>query len=748
MFCPRCHTPNPADAGTCHKCNHPTGYFRRRVHIGRQFIFINADDDHTIALEVDGDVQTYGGPAILSRHKYAVAFGDLPGKEVKKQEPEQPQPRGILRRIEAEYASGALRSLPNQPKLPPPSLTLLTIVSDRKIYKPDDPAALFIVAPDAGGQTARLEIQRGGHKIFEADIPLNEGGLALHTFADTREGEYTAIVTLPGEQTRRAECAFSAAEFTLSPLIATLEEHRFDKRTLTFSLKLLLLSQPYSGPVELGLQCKVCGDKIVATKNVAAEGGRLSGKFDLSGHGGPFHVQVVTPGGNTASVAFPGTGALERRRIRVNPLGQTADMGLLPWKGAEETRGLYLGPGEVTMTPLMLESVRADTGKLTAAAELRQTQVMLFDPRAGTAQVLSGGRVLPGETLDFDVTAPYTLFTVGAFLSTGEPFEGWGIVFKPEAFTAQPGQAIEIFLNGPETGAYCWLLVYDARLEHQSPVPKLAKQIYQSARNAAGNLQAGKVEDATAPRWSPTDDFVGGPRVLRAVRRAPATMRRGSFVGDIKAMPVAMAAPPAVIRPTGTKTAKSLTMVVAPSRMDFPELAHMELFYFEGQASRTVKLGDQIGTWRARAYVLQGIDYRQLTADIQAEKALYAELDLPAIAAEGDDISAAATYHTPQPAELVIATPFGETRQTVQGDGAARFPVKGPCRVEVRLKNALGADWTARDVAPPGVQRVTASRLAILNRGQSIAGEKVVTYASVGYVLHDTITALIGYPFG
>jgi len=189
-------------------------------------------------------------------------------------------------------------------------------------------------------------------------------------------------------------------------------------------------------------------------------------------------------------------------------------------------------------------------------------------------------------------------------------------------------------------------------------------------------------------------------------------------------------------------------MVVAPTRMEFPELVYNELFYMEGQAARTVKLGDQIGTWRVRAYVFQGADYRELTADVQADKPLYAELDLPAIASPGDDISAAVNYATPRPADLVIATAWGETRARVSGSGVQRFAVQGPGRVEVRLEGADGSDWTVRDVAPPGVQKVTASRLLILDKGQTARGEKVVIYTSMGQVLKDTITALIHYPFG
>jgi hypothetical protein len=190
------------------------------------------------------------------------------------------------------------------------------------------------------------------------------------------------------------------------------------------------------------------------------------------------------------------------------------------------------------------------------------------------------------------------------------------------------------------------------------------------------------------------------------------------------------------------------TMVVAPTRMEFPELAYIELFNVQGQATRSVKLGDQIGTWRARAYVFKGMDYYELTSDVQADKPLYAELDLPAIASVGDDILASVNYSTREPAELIIATVQGETRRRVSGSGVERFSINGPGRVEAHIENPSGSDWTVRDVLWPGKQIVTASHLLILDKGQTARGEKVVAYASVGQVLKDTITALIHYPFG
>ena len=653
-------------------------------------------------------------------------------------------------------------------RLTPPALRFLTLVTDRKIYRPGDDAALFIIAPDAANAEVAVEIKLGGQKVYEAKVQLNGNGLALHRYADLKEGEYTVNLSLPQQPGVSAECSFSAAEFVLSPFIATLEKHQFSGKNLTFALKVMRLSVPYSGPVEFGLQCAVCGERVVATQKTKAKDGAVEGEFDLSGHGGPFHVQITTPDGDTASIAFPGTGSQEREAIPISALGTQASMSLLPREDDEPVRGFYVGSSGVNMTPLMLENVCAPIGQLRAAADLATTQIVIFDPRStvgprAVPRVLDRAEVKRGELIEFENTAPYALFVAGAF-QKDQPWEGWGIVIKPIEFeatlqapaTAKPGELIDITLDTTgANGLFCWLLVYDARLEHESPLPKLAKRIYESVRDATRALAVGEAQSAQdkldepplrgmafgammqpaafaampapAPQVMPAmaalDD--GAPQVMRAAAKMAGTVR--AAVAEAEAPPV---------------------MVVAPTRMEFPELVFNELFFMEGQAARTVRLGDQIGLWRVRAYVIDGVDVRELTADVQVDKTLYAELDVPAIASAGDDLSAAVNYFTREPAELIVATPWGEQRFKVKGAGKETIAIKGPGRVEARISTKSDNDWTQRDVAPPGLQRVTASRLMILDKGQTVHGEKVVVYETPGQVLKDTITALIHYPFG
>lgn len=188
--------------------------------------------------------------------------------------------------------------------------------------------------------------------------------------------------------------------------------------------------------------------------------------------------------------------------------------------------------------------------------------------------------------------------------------------------------------------------------------------------------------------------------------------------------------------------------VVAPTREAFIELAHIELFPIKAVAEHRITLGDQIGTWRCRAYLFAGCDYIELTKDVEATKEPYAELDLPAIVGEGDEVYASVRFHTAQPAILTINTPTEQIKRAVSGDGVEEFALRAPGELMVNITSPAGTDWSVREVAAPGVQMVTASRLEILARGETAFGKRVVVYPSMGHLLSETIEALVRYPFG
>jgi hypothetical protein len=760
MYCPSCLSPNAAGAKECEHCQADVVSQRERISIGAQFLFADASARHPVPLSLDGgEPRLYRRPTIISRHYHDIGLG---ATHVRPSRPGQKQPRPGMELPRLESPAG-------------PNLT--AVITERKIYRPREEAHIFIVAPDGAGQEVEMEVQLAGQQITKERVTLDEAGLALRPYADLEEGEYTILVRrldrtdvkLGRSDAKPVECSFSVAEFSLSPLIALLETFNYEAGKLVFRLKVIALSVPYDGPVELALQS---GPRVVETQNATVREGAVGASFDVQEHEGPFRVQATTPDGETASVFFPGTGRAERQRIILSPLGKVAEAGVLPGEDTAEVRGLHVGYDGVEMTPLRLEEAVTDTARLVADVRAALVQVVTFHPLTGDPKVHEWHDVEVGDVLEFPVEAPYTLFAAG-LLAPRQPYEAWGVAVRPGDVKthisapekAEPGDEIAVRVETDRPGS-CLLLVYDARLEHESPIPKLGKQLMDAIRGATDEFQErtvptmavmapwewgylGYIDDSVAFRSGAelrSMSMLSPPLVPSAAR--PKGL--GATLASMAASVVAEALPTGALIETSTDVdVDALTFVAVPSREDFPELAYLELFPVEQVAERTVPLGDQIGTWRCRAYLVSGLDVLELTADVEAAKSVYGELDLPAIVGQGDDILAGVRYHTQQPATMTITLPDGqEISGAVMGHGSETFHLTEPGDVTVHISSQEGEDWTTRTVKPPGVQTVTSSRLEILKQGETIQGERVVVYPGPADVLKDTIEALGRYPFG
>ncbi len=757
MYCPQCLTANDPGATHCAHCRADVTGLNDHVYAGKQFVFARASDKRPVALALDGGApEVVASPTIHSRHLHSIALGE-----------------GYVDFSHLTRSLHPPEAAPELPRLPAPAGPDLTaVITERKIYRPKEEARIFLLAPDAPGGEVEMEVLLAGQQITKERVTLDEVGLALRPYSDLEEGEYRVLVRRRDEKgefnSGPVQCTFSVAEFSLSPLTAILEEHSLVSGSLRFRLRLMALSVPYEGSVELGLQCKVCGGRVVATQQATAALGVVEAAFDISGHGGPFHVQITTPGGETASVAFPGTERSERERVTLCRLGREADAGLLPGEDTSEVRGLHVGYGGAQTTPLRLESAVAPYGRLSVDYRALAAQVVLFDTLSGDTTVLEFGPLGRGDILEFPVAAPYTLFTVG-LLTEERAYEAWGIVIRPLDLEARllapesaaPGAEIAIRVESQQP-ASCLLLVYDARLEHESPVPKLARQMIDAMRSSGqGLVEQEAVPLSYRPRYrelgSALSEDLDIPSFLRRrgvdADRVRARTSRPQPRASLALFQSAVAAPssPAMAGMSARVDVEpeAPAFVEVPSREDFPELAYLELFAVRESAERSVRLGDQIGLWRCRAYLVAGLDVRELTADVEAAKAVYAELDLPASVSPGDDILASVRYHTEQPATLAITLPGGQTISgAVLGHGAEPIHLAGPGEITVHIWGEAGDDWTARTVPPPGRQVVTASQIDILMRGQSTQGERVVIYPGPGHVLAETIEALGKYPFG
>jgi hypothetical protein len=240
MFCPSCLFPNPHGANECQHCQAELGGLRERVSLGAQFLFADASPRHPVALSLNGgQPERFTQPTIISRHWYGIGLGQI----------------GARAAVRGQKPPQLAVDLPSLPA--PTGPDLAAVITERRIYRPRDEAHIFIVVPDSAGGEVELEVQLAGQQISKEQVTLDDAGLALRPFADLEEGEYTVLVRRQlagGGSSRPVQCTFSVAEFSLSPLIALLERHTYQAGELRFRLKVIALSVPYTGPVELALQ--------------------------------------------------------------------------------------------------------------------------------------------------------------------------------------------------------------------------------------------------------------------------------------------------------------------------------------------------------------------------------------------------------------------------------------------------------------------------------------------------------------
>lgn len=742
MKCPFCGATLVGKGASCSRCLADIAYIQERVYPGRQFLFVDATPIQPIAVDLIArgengpTTHRFSEPAILSRHDYAIRLGPLAPAILA-------EPWGKTIGSEIETAPEEL------PRLDLPTLDLVTVITDRKIYRPEDEVAIVSICPGCAGQEAEIEVKLSGQRVYQVPITLDNAGLHVRRYTGLEEGEYSVTLHLPGRPSAQAQCAFSCAEFTLSPLIATLTSHRIDGNRLSLQIKLTQLAAPYDGPVDVKLRS---GDHTLANTTAPAKEGLLTTELAIKALGWEtpeaLVIELVTPEGNTATVALPGSSREEREHIPLCPLDTPVEASLAPFSGQVGTaRGLHYGHGRMADTPFELAEIVATEGRLRALKDVSSVHLLVFSPIDATHRTLEFRNVRAGDELAFAVNAPYVLFTLAAFMARGEPYEAWGVVVRPMELqavidvpeTALPGQVMTARIE-VDRPAKCLLLVYDARLEHESPLPKLAKRLFTHVRDATRGLAAQRLAPLARAKAKQYQMWVEYATDFPAVRSlafgAPDVMLRvvpkSAYGTD-------------VLEDTGLEHA--LALMLAP-RESFPELVFLELFPVETMAEKTLKLGDQIGVWRCRAYLFRDLDAAELTRDIQVDTAVYAELDLPAILGMGDSVVATARYHAQEPAKLTVTTPSTYQSYAVLGDGLVEFPLTEPGQVTTTIVAGQASDVSQRTVAPPGVETVTASRMMLLHQGETVTGRRVVVYPNAMPALQSAIEYLITYPFG
>lgn len=693
MKCAYCRAPNAPRFERCAACGRDAGYLQDRIYVGRQFAFLEADAERPIVVDVDGEERAFAEPAILSRHLHRIEFRGAPSGKSAAQEFIAGEP-GRLNRV------------------PLPPLDLLSVTTDRRIYEPGGEAHVFVVALNAPGGEADVVVNRMGQRVQSMRLRLDEAGLAHARIRGLEEGEYRLEANVVGGSTFKAPCEFACAPYTMSPLAARLERRSLDGRRLSIEATVTQFGEPFNGWALASLGG--------AQERVTVVGGRLAAAFDVRRSDDGLRVELRTAQGHTATIPVPGS--LRPDRVPISRMDPATDASTMPFEAATGcVRGLHYAVGRAMDLPFVLDAVVADKARIAATRDMMRVAVFAFDPHRSASESWTFDAVKAGQVLSFPVQAPYRIFTVGAFVEPGFAYETWGVVLHPQATQASlaapdraaPGDRIVVRVEA-DRPSHALLLVYDARLEHESPAQVLSGRIAENLREASDGLEAGRVTE---------------------VRRGRSTEFDTAILQEVM---VGAAAP------IGCLSAGEAEEAVEVARERFPALAHVEIAAVDGSVEREVTLGDQVGSWRVRAYVFSGPDVVELTRDVVATKDEFVELDLPAVSGDGDEVAGRVHYRAPAEALLTVTTRAGTWAQRVTGTGSVEVPLPGPGEVTA----ALGNDRVRRVVAAPGRETVTASRLTVLRRDQRVEGDRVMAYPTMAPLLREAVEALVRYPYG
>lgn len=602
MKCPYCGHVNEWSEDQCLMCRRDIAYLRDRTFLGQQFVFFEASEEQSVLVRLipvgasEGGDHRFARPTIISRHEYGVKLERRPSRKVPEPEPDdQPQPSvpWSYRHVDKPF---------ELPALDFPRLHLVAVATDRQVYRPGDEVHIFVAAPDAAGQEAELGVELASQSIRQTRVRLNQAGLGLTQFGDLEPGEYTVRMTLADGPATPASCSFTCAEFTLSPLSVSVELHTLEGYQLSVALKLVQFGAPYDGPLELAVRN---GGQVVYEGKGEARAGQLEADLELEPlTWGDITIEATTPQGNTASVVCWRLSWEDWDRVTLSPLGPHVEAALVPVPGVEgEMRGLHYVRGRQEHSPFALESIVGTEGRIAARCNAEVVHLLIFDPLRGDHRKLEFQDVKAGDVLRFRVGYPYALFTLGAFMGRALPYEGWGVVMWPVGLKASldapaeaaPGATISVRVetDGPAT---CLLLVYDPRLEHEDPLTRLARCIFEHIFDSTWRLDARHVSHVA---W-----LVSGG--LQTVEWQFSLQGKGQPMRTALRMSYEEA----------LKRASPRAFLMAPGET-IPELAHIDLFPVDGPVEVPIQLGDQAVTWRCRAYFFRDYDYVSVTRDIQ-----------------------------------------------------------------------------------------------------------------------------------
>jgi hypothetical protein len=575
---------------------------------------------------------------------------------------------------------------------------LACLVSDRDLYRREEDTVHLYAAMPKPGRDVRLVITQNGVPFTERPLSFGPDGVAVEALSMLLAGRYEAMLA-DSNGPYEAKAAFTVADYSLAPLSARLSMHRVDRGAsrLSFDLSVESYQVPFARSIVAAL---IDRDREVDQRTITPSApGRFSGELKMDGEG-PFRIRIAAPDDPSliAEVVIPGSRKHEREVTLINELGREIYFSLMPEAGAIPVRGGYLTEGDHIATPLSVDEVLTDQGRIRVNLAIESLVLIVVDIASGTSEVVRVGDAAAGQLVDVPIHGPMASVFAGCFID-GRPFEGFTSFIKRSKLaievdapkTARPSESVEIRVRvkGATGEVPCLVSIRDERLTAvDTPCTALAA----SAKRTFATLAAVMDDDVAfrplAPEMImpvPPMGAAFGGMVLGAMPapsaapRAPGNRPRNEALAEarsdtqargrtltgggpglmqtMKAIARASAPPPSTRAMTldeGAALESSIHDALAKSEIDdesrdprpaqeeapeargrFPEVLFFGLVPVKGEETILVPVKDALTTYAIEVFALSAGDWSDAKTTLTIDQPVRVDLDVPpAVAAE------------------------------------------------------------------------------------------------------------------
>jgi hypothetical protein len=694
-------------------------------------------------------------------------------------------------------------------------LQLVSVTVDQPQYWPNEKVFVKVLMPGRGNAAVNVSVQkRDANAITIGPKALDGQGVLVLDVLDGGKrrlqlGEYRVDVkTTDGKA--QGHATFSVVEGSLGALSLAHEFRRLTQagelervkagwflgnaagagqrwgNGLSFKNELRVGNQPYSGEVTVNSRCMLPGcNGIHAGPSVKLQvkAGVLAATMNISGHSGPFQIEIVTPQGSLRH-QFEGSSHVERDMVPISAgVCHVHRAGLAPYAGTTAVPGRPIFVDRVNGNPkdaFEIPSIIAASGqvKVKVKTAVKNAVLWVYQPRpdGGFDRIVQPikAALAAGTELVAPVKPPYSIVTVGGF-AAGKLAEGYAVVFAPAGLTV----AIDAPTAGPPLGQVPVTLtvkgadgsgarvsgvleVYDNRVASRSPATALVSAVGDAVRNVSSSLRWMGVREEPRPmvvRRSPRyySTGGGGSGSVRGKRYAPGAME--------EEMAPAVAPAPSRVYVAGLVGQGSRGNLKTPDdprgegeviRQGERKVVAVERVQTDaaGRAVVNVTLPPQSGRVAVRFVAVQGLDFATAQKALDVSKKAYVEVRLPNAFVPGARLDLRLTAVNGTPAPLVLTVHGAGLAQIFRGPvpvGKAEFTVpwvgNAQGRIVLALADAAGktVDRRELDVRDLTSQAVTLSRLELGGKTPVAvaAGETAVVYRGPGELLKGTLNNLI-----